>query len=354
MKIVEFSPESFNELKLFWEQLEKGSDMTVFQSYAWYQWLNESLLKEKTKNKFRKCIYFLCLDEIGKPLIIAPVQIIKRSIYFKGIGLKRAVYFIGRKGYTDYLNFIYENFDEQVVKDLLRYIKNKYNIDKCVFENVLEETKFALLIQNEYEITTLTKGCCVALFLPETFDLYKSSLKKHAKQNIRTAINRQNRNELELNHTIVYEIDEALQDELLCIRAQRLKSKNKRDIKKFSSKIYNCLRENVVCKFNATQSIFNIYVPQWCFLVKKDNKTVGFYWGIFDSDRKCYYVILAGVDNDYTWYSPSISHLYQWIQELYETQNKEIKIIDFTNGDERYKTDIGGTTRYLINLELSI
>ena len=324
--------------------------MTVFQSYDWYKWLNNALLVEKVKNKFRKCTYIVCLDDKEIPVLIAPVQIIKRSIYFKGIGIKKAVYFIGRKGYTDYLNFIYNEFNEQGTKELIDYIKNKYRIHSFVFENVFEKTAFADFIQREYVIERISKGSCAALFLPETLDLYKSKLKKHAKQNIRTAINRQARDDLSLSHTVVYEIDSSLQNELLSIRSQRLKSKEKRDITKLTSKIYNWVRKNFVCRFNANQNVFVTEVPQWCFLVKNDNQIISFFWGVFDSARKCYYVILAGVDQDYSWYSPSISHLYQWITELYESDNRDIKIIDFTNGDERYKIDIGGTIRYVLNM----
>lgn len=35
-----YSPNSFSELEHIWKRLEKGNDMTPFQSYDWYKGLN--------------------------------------------------------------------------------------------------------------------------------------------------------------------------------------------------------------------------------------------------------------------------------------------------------------------------
>ncbi len=348
MKINEYTPEQFSELEQLWTPLERGKDMTVFQSYKWYKWLNTAYTKEKMKNYFRKWVYLVCFNDHNIPVMIAPIQIVRIGKSIKGVGLDRGAYFIGRKRYTDYMTFIYNQFNPDAVDCIMEYLKNQFRINRFYFEFVLENTEFSNYIIDKYRITGQKTYSSAALYLPETFDSYYSSLKKHAKQNLRTAINRQKRDELNLHHEIVFEIDNSLQQQLLEIRAQRLKDKQNKSVKKITSKLYNWAYKGINDLFGAKMNVFECLNDQWCFLVKHENRIVGFYWGIYEKDH--YYVIYAGVDKEYTWYSPSLSHLYLWIQELYEDNPLGIKIIDFTVGDERYKTDIGGAVRKIQQL----
>lgn len=354
MKIIEYTPNQFNKIEGIWKSFENGTDMTVFQSYEWYCWLNTAYEKERVKNIFRKWIYFVCFDDDEKPLLIAPIQIVSFGKKIKGIGVEKAAYIIGRKKYTDYMNFIYKDFDKDAFDYLLTYINNQYRIEKFIFEYVLENTALSDYIIYKFNLAGFVTYSSAALTLPETFEDYTGRLKKHAKQNIRTAINRQKRDSLNLYHEVTYLIDNDLKDTLLDIRKQRLKEKDKKSIKKISSKVYNWLLKNIVRRFDANIDIFDAINSQWAFLVKDNDKIVGFYWGVVDRQKSHYYVIYAGVDKEYAWYSPSLSHLYKWIEELYIENNTEIRVIDFTIGNERYKTDIGGKERNIQNLEFSI
>lgn len=343
MKIVEYSPEQFDSLEPFWKKLESGRDMTIFQTFTWYKWVNSAFLKEKIKNYFRKWIYLVCQDDSDEIVMIAPIQIVKVGKSIKGVGLDKGAYFIGRKKYSDYMSFIYSDFYPEAVDCILDYLKKECHVKNFFFEFVLENTDFSNYLIKKYNIYDKVTYSSAALSLPQTFDDYYSSLKKHAKQNFRTAFNRQKRDGLELSHELIYNIDADLKEKLLEIRSQRLKEKQNKAVKKFSSKLYNFAVRIVNNMFDANMNIFDCYNKQWCFLVKHDDRIVGFYWGIFDENKKHYYVIYAGVDKKYSWYSPSLSHLFLYIKELYNNHDKNIRIIDFTVGDERYKTDIGGT-----------
>ena len=57
--------------------------------------------------------------------------------------------------------------------------------------------------------------------------------------------------------------------------------------------------------------------------------------GIRNPKKRVYYVILAGVELEYAWYSPSVSRCFAFLEELYLNQNTEIITFDFTRGGEK-------------------
>ena len=353
MEIKEYSPEDFGALEKIWKNLETGEDMTVFQSYEWYRWLNSAYSSERVKRTFREWIYLVC-SENGQAKMIAPIQIVKRGFCIHGIGLKKGAYFIGRVGPSDYLNFIYRGFDVKAIETILDYLKKQYNIKLFTFEKLLTNTDSSVFLCSKYDIDLIRTIPAVSLILPLNLDAYNSLLKKHAKQNFRTAINRQNRDGYQFEHEMVYSISPEQKRIILNIREQRVKEKRKNIEARFSSRVFNFARERIICKFNANVDLFDCPNSQWCFLVKDKDRIIGFFWGIRDVSKKCYYAVLAGVDEEYSWYSPSISHLHLWIKEQYEKDEMVVNIIDFTLGEEKYKFDIGGCLKELKSFRITI
>lgn len=355
MEIKVFSPREFDKIEYSWKKLECGPDMTAFQLYDWYKNINALYFKEKTKKIFRRWVYVLA-EENGEPVMIAPIQIVKISIGHKQLGLPIAFYLIGRQGYTDYLNFIYKDFSEEAVKAILGYLEDEYKIHGCCFEQLLETTALYKFLSSNFKHEKYECDCA-ALLLPETFEEYKKRLSKSTRQNIRTAINRQRRDNKHLAHEMVYEIDSKTADMLMRIRAERL-PKKKRDCYKhasFKGKIYNILRDLLVKMFSAKHDIMHDNCNPWCFLVKDGERIAGFYWGITNDTRTAYYVILAGLEEAYAWYSPNISHFCLYLEELYASGNVSVKVIDFTRGGETYKKDLGAEkkTAYRIDFKIS-
>ena len=345
MIIKSYTPDKFDELETAWKQLESGLDMTVFQHYEWYKYINALYDKETAKKIFRKWIYLLVIDN-DQPIMIAPIQIVRAGAQYKNVGLARGAYFIGRKGYSDYLNFIYKDFSAEAASAIFHYLNKDCRIHRVCFEQLLESTDLY-----KYIIKTFTYNqseCyCASLELPETFDEYKKMLSKNTRQNIRTAINRQNRNNLNLTHEIVYQLDTSMTDILMEIREQRLAEKRKKSSTKASlkGKLYGKCRGLIINMFSAEHDVINESCDPWCFLVKNGDRIVSYFWGMKNDYRDEYYVILAGVDKEYTWYSPSLSHLYLFIQEQYESGDKKVKVLDFTRGGERYKEDMGASKK---------
>lgn len=337
-----YGPSQYDQLKMQWRMLETGDDMTIFQSFNWYKNINALYFKEKTKNVFRRWEYIL-VEEDGRPVMIAPIQIILFGFQYKCVGLRKGFYFIGRQGYTDYLNCIYKEFNEEAFFVVAEYLINKYHCSYFCFEQLLENTKLAQYIVDKYNHVK-SKCYCADLTLPETFQEYNALLSKNTRQNIRTAINRQNRDNHVFKHSITYTIDDDLANTLMAIRAMRLEDKRIKSVANASwkGKLYGKMRRLLITLFSAEQDVIRENCNPWCFLVKEGERVVSFFWGIYDKERKIYYVILAGVDPEYAWYSPSISHLYLFIKEQYEDNEHIFKVLDFTRGGERYKEDMGG------------
>lgn len=345
MVIKGFSADQFDQLEKDWRNLEKGAEMTAFQFYDWYKILNEFYFSEKKKKPFRDFVYVVAYEN-DKPVMIAPIQVIKVGFQIKNIGFRPGFFFIGHETYSDYINFIYDEFSENAVDEILSYLKKTYKKKYCFFEQIPEDTSLYRYIKSKYTPAEY-KVYCAKLTLPKTFEEYKKTLSKSVRQNIRTAINRQNKNDIELTHTFYEECPEDIIDDLYNVRKKRLGFKRNRLRSKssFVKRTYFWLHGVYHKHFCVSHDVLRKNVNPWVFLIKHKEEIVGYYWGIKNPYTNSYYVILAGVDTEYSWYSPSFSHLYLYFQELLSTEKYAGTVFDFTRGTERYKEDIGCVER---------
>ncbi len=338
----------FENLKEQWEQLEKGNEMTAFQAYSWYRSLNELYKTETRKNHFRDWFYAVAYEN-NQPIMIAPLQYVKCGISYKGaIGIDRGIYFIGRQGYTDYCNFIYYEYRQEAVDAILQAVTERCHTNFFCLEFIVDRTSLAMYLSDKYG-DPYGKTSCAELMLPTTFEEYKKSLSKSVRQNIRTAFNRQKRDGLDFTHELIYNpLDLKTREILMEIRALRVKDKQA-NVKKnmtWKGKVVEFCNKAVKKVFSKPHLIMWEELDTWCFLVKDENEVAGFFWGIKDITDTKYYVIYAGVDEKYEWYSPTLSHFYAYIESLYENEEKPIiQVFDFTRGGEKYKSDMGCTLK---------
>ena len=358
MKVLEYTPKEFAQLEPYWRQLEIGKDMTAFQSYDWYCNVNRLYSLEHMKRLFRKWRYLLVLDG-ETPILIAPISIISVGFSLrrgdKCYGIRRGYYFIGRSGYTDYLNFIYNDFSDEALALVLVYLKTMYKHHQCCFEQMIADTAAYQYLDRHYQSIYLPVQCA-ALTLPRTFEEYRLSLSKNTRQNIRTALNRTQKKQLELTHSLVFEVNDETKKALLSMRKKRLGKKIKKSNDKASlpGRIYNGASRFINHCFSAKQNIMHEIDNAWYFLVKDGEHIVSFFWGIRNPYKGEMYVIMAGVDEEYAWYSPSISHFYSFLEEYYASGRDDIKVFDFTRGGEKYKKDIGCKSKPVFGLVFSL
>lgn len=343
--LCDYGINEIEQLERFWRQMEKGTDMTAFQSYDWYKNLCTLHKKEHAKNLFRKFRFILILEG-NTPVLLAPFEIHTFGIGYGKYGAPRGVYFVGRLGYTDYLNFIYDSFDSDALELIIDYVSCTYSQKKFYMDRMLESTASYQYLTARYTGRTMPENFA-ALVLPETFEDYRLSLSKSTRQNIRTAINRANKNGLCLTHTLILDEDAAVKEQIIALNAQRLDKKNKASRQQMSllGRIYCFFAEIYRAVFSAKPDVVRDSKNTFSFLVMDEDTLVSFFWGIRNDYLNEYYVILVGVHKDYEWYSPNICHLYLFLEEQYQAPCRNINILDFTRGGEGYKKKIGCTER---------
>lgn len=337
------SLESFSKLEHDWKLLQNGKDMTYFQQYEWYKILVE--LNKGIKNK--KIEY--CFARVQKnrhTVLIAPLWIVKKT--FAKFN-KKGIYIFGRAQWSDYLNFIYEQFDSDSIDFLFYNINLKYGINNYILEDIREESDLAQYIIKKFKLVNIEQNICVDLNIPDSEEEYKSILSKSSKQNIRTAFNRAKTdgisfifnfddksinleefekyrnirlsNKIQLHHTLISRLKSFISSKIL-----------RRGYYKYPE--YNPFTHDINSKFITVKSA-------------EGELCAAFNYGY---DRIHSQIVLMAVSTNpkYYKYSPGIIALYEFIMK--EINCKEIKLIDFTRGNERYKFVLGGKEHYNVKL----
>ena len=346
--IEEHKLSDISVLKESWSMNEKGADMSYFQTYEWYVMLKDFCPVD--------CPYYISrlfavVDENRITVLIAPLWIVLKSFGFVN---KKSVYFLGRQGWSDYLNFIYSKFDVKAWECLAQYIYEKYGVRKWSVENLKKNTEVYSCFTKKYSLKSNRIGICVGLSLLNNTDEYYMSLSKSVRQNIRTAFNRQKKEDIQ----IFFDFDDSFVDINRCIelRDNRLKGKSEPfSFRGFLQRIGKDGREAIRYYWSRLKSkIYNRYrysFPSYNVLeqdknahfmtARIDGVIVAFFcYGISLSNNSIY-VMSAGIDDKYKRYSPGMVLMYSFIKHLIDSKSN-IMYVDFTRGTENYKYYLGG------------
>lgn len=327
----------FSLLEGSWKSLQVGEDMTFFQTYDWYKMLIRKFPNDSSNYETR----FFVVNDSEKPVMIAPLWIIKRSTLLVN---KKGCYFFGRHGWTDYLNFIYRDFDSQAVESLMEFVAQEYGVHMWTLECMRESTESYEYLKKHYPFEVSTRTKCVWLKLPTTVDEYNAMLSKGSRQNIRTAQNRlskdgiavevEYRDRLNVNYNECYDL-----------RAKRAVEKNARIKQSLKAKIKSSIIK--LLRFKEPQYFPLRDCPETELLtIKTDSKQLMAYfnYGIHKENKEAV-VMAVGTDEQYKRYSPGILAMYNFIIDA--IRNQTYACIDFTKGDERYKYALGGQDHYI-------
>ncbi len=339
--ITYYSPEKLSQLETIWKNLEKGQDMTYFQSYNWYTMLNNCYVPQDTSD-FTSI--FAVVKRDNEAILIAPLWVVFKT--FKWVN-KKGIYFLGREGWSDYLNFIYKDFDSNALMFLLKSVVDKYKVHSFKFSELKESALSYRFLQSCMNLGEGNKGICVALELPDTLESYSKMLSKNARQNIRTAHNRLKKDGKEVR----FVFDDKDTDKELCrnMREQRWVEKFKHISK------LRLLKYRIMHRLTFH---FKPYLPFICYndghflTTYIDNKLSSFFFYLIDDEHRQISVIAAGVDLQYSRYSPGIISLNAFINKMIE--EKQYDIIDFTRGDEPYKYTVGGQNHFIVNADFKL
>lgn len=317
-----------------WKALETGEEMTLFQSYEWYQMLLEKYIPEDTKNF--ESVYAV-VEANGKACMIAPLWIIKRSFRILN---RKGGYIIGRFSFSDYLNFIYLTFDADAFDFLMKDLRRRYGIKKFCFEDFRESTSIYQHIVKSYSIIENKKFPCVTLQLPHTIEEYNKMLSKNSRQNLRTANNRLRKD----GKTLIFNDDDQQVDRQECLKLREAKLSvqfsSVSKWRKYKYRIINHLRYSFPFFTPVT------YYPHSKIMTAYDGqgKLRAFFNYAYDYNKKTIRIMAAGTDLDFARYSPGMLLMHQFIEKA--IKQGQLEIVDFTRGDEPYKFALGGNLCY--------
>lgn len=342
MKITEFSPQEFDKLEASWKLLEKGTDMTWFQTYDWYKIVNKHFIAEKKKAPFRFGTYVLLSDDNDKPLLIAPIQVVKVGFCVKGIGLMKGFYFIGRQGFSDYLNFIYDDFKNEYLRQIFEYLASKYGMNYFRFENISSKCSSYKSLCDESYGADKVDSLCMSIEMMNSFEEYKAKWSKNMRGGMNQARNRAVKDGLTFEYEIINKVDSSFAKTLDDIRQQRLgkKQQNTNNSLSIQAKLYTTFRNLLVKYTSDSFNVMNEIENCWCLLSKCKNDLAAFFYCVYKPENKTVYFLLAGVDLKYERYKPGLIALTEFLKDEMDNGNMNVEFFDLTRGNERYKYDL--------------
>ncbi len=342
MKIKIYGEHCIKSIKDSWMALEKGSDMTIFQSYEWNEILLYQYNHQYIRRLYRKIRYVCLSDENNIIKVIAPLRI--KKIIKKG-KIIREIELFGADSFSDYVNFIYNDVNETYFTEIMSFINNKWRKYKIRWNSIPEKSKLGIALSLRYPLDTSYYYKCIYIPIPENGN-YINMLSKSTRQNYRTAINRMKREGLEFTWRIFdYNIDENLIDKLMDINLERTIEKNGDEFQKLGRKMV----EYINLKFgNIVRRMMSYSNHSWTLVSYLNDDEAGFLTGLRTEDTV--YVMMNKVRPKYTFYSPMIVAIIDYIDSLNMGVDK-IKIVDFGRGTEDYKYKLGGKEVSLIKYE---
>lgn len=187
----------------------------------------------------------------------------------------------------------------------------------------------------------LQKRPCVEIRFEQSFECYFANLSSSVRQNIRTAYNRMHTDGKIFSLSVFSGNDPKfpLHDiiNLYCLRHS----------KKYN--VHTSLFKKLFLKYhNFASRIYRFGDNALTFYLKIDDKPAAFLSGVYNHNR----IIIPrlSINDDFKRYSPGLMLVCETIKYL--LTKSDIRILDLSFGDEKYKYDLGGIRHYVYNFSL--
>lgn len=318
-----------------------NNNLSVFQNYLitkQYFSLPQKIVHffNNLISKRKSNIKLFTLYDNKKPIFIVPVSLEEKNVRLlgssEGLEFTEIVHSISNASdYSYYLNC------------MLSYFKNNgYNFFIWDF---VPNYSLANNYLKEHSIKTDMINY-VRLRIPAAnkYDDYYHSLSKHARQNLRTAYNRAQKQSLSINFRFFQASDKNFksaynESRKIYLNRQKLKYGDNL-IGSIQKKYFHYLSNLPSCDFGAIACLYF------------NEKMVACMQGYYEKNDNSFSVPRLAINMDYSFFSPGILLINESIK--YFSNYTELKFIDLTRGDEQYKFDMGGekykVNNYLIDL----
>lgn len=251
---------------------------------------------------------------------------------------KKEIYLLGDFSAVGYCDLIYSaEITNEQIDAVFNSLKNRYRGYTWKFNKVNESSALCryLLCNGE----KLSQSECVCISLGCDYDAYYKSLSKHARQNIRTAYNRLNRDEKTYTFHVVQgaeQLTKQQKDDIIRLYCTRMRSKFGKEVLPYPimypvQRYCNPIVRNLYSLDNKFHAMLYI-----------NGELAAFLSGLRNGDGSRIVVPRLAMNDTFDFYEPGIVLLRETADYLCrEYPNTEL---DLSRGNEKYKFAMGGKT----------
>jgi hypothetical protein len=244
-------------------------------------------------------------------------------------------------GPSDYFDLVYSPSvtDEQFLT-FIKQVQLDFKAQEIKFVHLKATSKFYLAIAKMPTVVSSSLAC-VAVTLPQTYDIYFASLSKSVRQNIRTAYNRLTKNDLQFQLEVFEKRDSQKIPWERLKKMYQLRNGFRKEKKYWKSQLYHWLNYG----FQVEQDMFDLEATRqtdFTLAVLKINKEIAAYFFGF-KNQKTIEINRVVINDEFKFYSPGLLLFNEYIK----TAISQLECIDLTVGDEKYKFDLGGKEHFI-------
>ena len=320
--------QDYNKIREYWGKMyENNPRLSIYQSIEYTDYLWKHILPYKFILR-KKPIFYLFLDN-NQPILLVPL--------YRDWFSSQAVLF-GYKTGCGYLDIICDDAITMCQFDqCLQLLSRDNSISKIQFCHVRENSVLAEYIRQKS--VEIGQTDCIEIDICDTYEEYHSQLSKNTRQNLRTAYNRLNNDEknMEFQFYTSSTLTKTIKDSVLDLYYER----QTQQYHKSNSFIFKFFLKHIDI---GTLNLNNDDIENIIFTVHIDGKLAAFYAAIVDKDRVI--VPRLAIADEFGRYSPGMILINESIKFFHQDSKLGIRYIDLTHGDEKYKKALGGSVHH--------
>ena len=332
------------ELKVVWQKLYRNNKcLTPYSSWE-YNDIVYRYKKLKPQTLFQKN-YFYVYYENTRPMILFPFSKKRGDLILFGENISGA----------EYLDFVYdENITDAQMIQALKELKEYHHGTKLKLYKINERAKTYRclhdnldILVNDFFIEEGMDRICKKISFPDDYEDYFQQLTKNSKSNMKKAYNKFKNNGVKMELKVFNGPidDRKLLRDIFKVNTKRSEEwMHKHRASNFAKYIKNRY-------FSVTAWSMQKLEEHRTFCFFLDGKLAAFMTGYLTNYNEITFPMIS-MDSEYAKLSPGkvmISEVVKYLQN-----NTDIRVLDVSRGDERYKTEMGGHSHFNYRFSLML
>lgn len=326
-----------NKIKFInaWKENYHVPNISYFNSPQWHQVVLSYYRDTFLTKKINRLIYFEVNFEQNQKIT---------GFFYVTKTLKGNVITFGHLlGPSDYYDVLYTSkVTLEQLQSVFLQIEQDFNAIGTKFNNIKSSSLTYKAIKDLTHVQLMSLDC-VAINLPETYDLYFKSLSKSVRQNIRTAYNRASKN------NVSFQLEVYTKKDSPQINWNHLKELYQQRNQFRKQKMYwkSAFYYQLDYLFGKQKDLFDYEATKktdFTLAVLKVNEEVAAYFFGFQTHKNIE-INRVVINDHFKFYSPGLILFNEYIQQNIH----QLNVIDLTVGDEKYKFDLGGNKHLIFS-----